>query len=360
MPDLGSEPQAIYLHPGEPVFEAVMDLFLGQHEHLGMRGAIFEDPESSEPYLFTLARATVLRDSARAGEKPEVTDEEMVGVKRFADGRMELAPAHLLLTLFEPQTTPVPVTPLVNAASETTQTEAFMIQQVALPVLEKRRRDEETRLPDQMERLRVAYNLRQAELLRQRRLLKEAVANGVPAANSKLHACDAELERLDSQRRQAEAELYAEPERLRLGPVSLYAHALVLPVPATDVERRRDANAEKVALEEVIRRETDEESIIEDVSAPHLKAGFDLKITRADGSLRYVEVKGRSGETAVELTENEWRQAANHPDRYWLYVVYNCESLPILHRVSNPFSNLFAEHTGAVRILASAIKKTAI
>ena len=357
MPELGSEPQAIYLHPGEPVFEAVMDLFLGQHEHLGMRGAIFEDPESSEPYLFTLARSTVLRDPAKAGEKPEVTDEDMVGVKRFADGRMELAPAHLLLTLFEPQGDSVPSTPLLNAAGDTTLTEAFMIQQVALPALEKRRREEETRLPDQVERLRVAYNLRQAELLRQRRLLKEAVANGVPAAQSKLRACDAELERLDGQRRQAEAELYAEPERLRLGPVSLYAQALVLPVPAADVERRRDANAEKIALDEVIRRETDEGSTIEDVSAPHLKAGFDLKVTRADGSLRYVEVKGRSGESAVELTANEYLQAGNHRDRYWLYVVYNCETLPVLRRIADPFGNLLAGQTGSVRIYAGEIKK---
>ena len=359
MPDLGSEPQAIYLHPGEPVFEAVMDLFLGQYEHLGMRGAIFEDPESSEPYLFILARATVLRDSARSGEKPEVTDEEMVGVKRFANGRLELAPAHLLLTLFDGQSEFVPPTSLVNAASETTQTEAFMIQQVALPALEKRRREEETRLPEQVERLRVAYNLRQAELLRQRRLLKEAVANGVPAATSKLRACDAELEQLDSQRRQAEANLYAEPERLRLGPVSLYAQALVLPVPAGDVERRRDANAEKVALAEVIRRETEEGSFIEDVSAPHMKAGFDLKITRADGSLRYVEVKGRTGETAVELTSNEYLQAGNHRDRYWLYVVYNCEKLPILHRIMDPFGNLLAKQTGSVRISSREIIEAA-
>ncbi len=356
MPDLGSEPQAIYLHPGEPVFEAVMDLFLGQHDHLGMRGAIFEDPESSEPYLFILARAIVLRDQTKAAEKAEVTDEEMVGVKRFADGRLELAPAHLLLTLFEGQIESTPSTPLVNVASETTLTEAFIIQYAALPALEKRRRDEEIRLPEQVERLRVAYNLRQAELLRQRRLLKEAVANGVPAAASKLRACDAELEQLDNQRRKAEADLYAAPERLRLGPVSLYAQALVLPVPAADVERRRDANAEKVALEEVIRRERTEGSLIEDVSAPHLKAGFDLKITRADGSLRYVEVKGRAGETAVELTANEYLQAGNHRDRYWLYVVYNCETAPVLHRVADPFGNLLAKATGSVRISASEIK----
>jgi hypothetical protein len=66
MPELAQDPQAIYLHPGEPVFEAVTDLFLGGYEHQAMRGAVFFDPEATEPYVFYLGRAAVLRDT----EKP--------------------------------------------------------------------------------------------------------------------------------------------------------------------------------------------------------------------------------------------------------------------------------------------------
>ena len=123
-----------------------------------------------------------------------------------------------------------------------------------------------------------------------------------------------------------------------------------------EAEARRLVDAEQTALVEVIRRETAEGALaIEDVSDPHRKAGFDLKVTRADGSLRYIEVKGRRGRTAVELTENEWRQAANHPDRYWLYVVYDCETVPVLYRVPDPFARLLGRQTGAVRINAGDI-----
>jgi hypothetical protein len=201
----------------------------------------------------------------------------------------------------------------------------------------------------------VAYNLRQAELFRQKRLLKEAVEKGVPAARTKLRDCEAELENLDRRRREAEAALYAEVDRLCLGPVSLYAQALVLPLPPEEAERRRDVQAEQVALAEVIRREEAEGSVIEDVSDPNLKAGFDLKVLRADGSLRYVEVKGRTGTAPVELTANEWAQAANHRDRYWLYVVYNCDTVPSLYRVPDPFGRLVARQVGSVRISASDI-----
>ncbi|MCR4407537.1 MAG: DUF3883 domain-containing protein [Anaerolineae bacterium] len=359
MPDLAQDPQAIYLHPGEPVFEAVMDLFLGQYDHEGMRGAKFFDPDASEPYLFYLARVLVLRDPVEQGAAPETVDEKVVGLRCFADGRMEQASAHLLLTLYPAEANEglpeVTDTDLLALATDTAAVEAYLVETLALPALAARRKQEEAQLPERCRQLRVAYNLWRAELFQQRRLLKEAVEKGVPAAKSKLRDCEAELESLDRRQREAEVALYAAVDALRLGPVNLYAQALVLPLLPEEVERRRDIEAEKIALAEVKRRERAEGSTVEDVSDPHLKAGFDLKVLRADGSIRYVEVKGRAGTQSVELTANEWAQAANHRDRYWLYVVYNCDTVPQLYRVPDPFGRLLAHRTGAVRIKASEI-----
>jgi hypothetical protein len=244
-------------------------------------------------------------------------------------------------------------------AADTAPVEAYLAETLALPALENRREQEEAQIPQRQEQLRVAYNLWQAELFRQRRLLKEAVDRDVPAAKSKWRDCQAELESLDRHRREAEAALYAAVDALRLGPVNLYAQALVLPLPPEEVECRRDIEAERVALAEVIRRERAEGSTIEDVSDPHLKAGFDLKVLRADGSIRYVEVKGRSRTQAVEMTANEWAQAANHRDRYWLYVAYYCDTVPQLYRVPDPFGRLLARQTGTVSIKASDVMAAA-
>lgn len=363
IPDLAQDAQAIYLHPGEPVFEAAMDLFLGQYEHEGMRGATFLDPDAGEPYLFYLARSQVLRDPAPGEADPEIVEEQMVGLRRFGDGRMEQAPAHLLLTLYpgEPGNKPgfSEKPGLLALAADTAAVEAYLLEALALPALQSRRQQEEEQLPQRREQLRVAYNLWQADLFRQRRRLKEAVEKGVPAARSKLRDCQAELDSLDRRQREAEAALYAAVDALRLGPVSLYAQALVLPLPPEEAERRRDVQAEKVALAEVIRREQAEGSTIEDVSDPNLKAGFDLKVLRADGSMRYVEVKGRSGTQAVEMTANEWAQAANHRDRYWLYVVYHCDAVPKLYQVPDPFGRLLARRTGAMRIKAGDVMAAA-
>jgi hypothetical protein len=367
-PDLTQEPRAIYLHPGEPVFEVITDLFLGQYEQEGMRGGLFFDAEVTEPYIFYLARISVLRDAVpQPVESPaispsETVDEQMVGLRRYVDGHCELAPAHLLLTLFpyeKERPWPETETELWRAINDTTPAELFLLQEVGLPALEKRRLEERQQIPERVNQLRTAFNLRKAELYRQRNLLKDATNKQVPAAESKLRKCEAELSDLDRQRREAEAELRTSVDRLCLGAATIYAQAMVLSLSPEEARERQDTQSEKIAVAEVIRREEVEGSVIEDVSAPHLKAGFDLKVLRANGEMRYVEVKGCKGEAAVELTANEWAQAANHRDRYWLYVVYNCSTVPTLYRVPDPFGRLIAEQTGAVRINAAQIKAAA-
>ena len=362
LPDFGSEPRAIYLHPGEPVFDSLMDVFLGVHGHLGIRGGVFFDGVITEPYIFYLGRVAVLQDFHSGNtHTPEVIEEKVVGIRQYVDDRYELAAPHLLLTLFpsEDSTKALDIPEysqiLKDSASDTTSAEAHFIESVGQPMIEDRRKEMERTLPVQIERLRVAYNLRRVELFKQQRLLKEAVANNIPAAQTRLRECLQELNDLDSKRRTSEAALYARRDSIRLSPVSLYVQAIVLPLPKEEIERRQDAQAEKISLEEVMKREASEGSVIDDVSAPNLKAGFDLRILRSDESIRYVEVKGRSGKPSIELTENEWTQAANHRDKYWLYVVYNCDSVPTLYRVMDPFGKLLAKKTGSVRINASDI-----
>ena len=57
------QPEAIYLHPGEPIFDSILTLFLGKFEDEGNRGAIYFDSEIDEPYLFYLAKVPVVRQS---------------------------------------------------------------------------------------------------------------------------------------------------------------------------------------------------------------------------------------------------------------------------------------------------------
>ena len=70
------------------------------------------------------------------------------------------------------------------------------------------------------------------------------------------------------------------------------------------------------------------------------KLPFDISSTAEDGSTRYIEVKGRAGVGAVELTGNEWLTAENMGEDYWLYIVSNATSDPRLTIIRNPAHTL--------------------
>ena len=74
-----------------------------------------------------------------------------------------------------------------------------------------------------------------------------------------------------------------------------------------------------------------------DVSEKDL--GYDVtSLDLKTGDLKLIEVKGLAAETGtILLTPNEHRVAEDRPDCFWLYIVTNCGSTPVLRDpISNP------------------------
>ncbi len=359
LPSGSEKPEAIFLHPGEPIFDAIRTRFLEKFNTEGEQGAVYFDPQADEPYLFYLARIPVVRQT---DSEPHVLDEMLVGIKRFADRRCEETPAHLLLTLtprIAKQSIPITLsTEWINLADDAQSVKNFVCENFGSPKLFKIRNELESELENKKGQIQISFNLRTGELLKQRLELKKAVAKGIPAAQTKLNNCDQELKALPKKREEAEANLIKEIKNTQLGSVSIYVRAFVTPSQIEEIPTRTLRDAEAIAIKTAIayERKRDLKIKVKDVSNPSLKKGFDLKSSHPSGEVRYIEVKGRTGITSVELTANEWRQAANHRDRYWLYVVYHCDTAePRLYRCQDPFGNLIAKATGSFRINASDI-----
>jgi SNF2 family DNA or RNA helicase len=70
--------------------------------------------------------------------------------------------------------------------------------------------------------------------------------------------------------------------------------------------------------------------------------GYDL-ISRGNDEVRYIEIKGFSGEGDADLTPNEWFKAKRFREQYWLYVVANAAASPTLYIINNPADNLSVE-----------------
>ena len=73
--------QAIFLHPGEPVFERFRSYICDRFEQQAMQGAVFVDPTAQRPYLYHLVRVVVARKAdplLRALNREEVLEYRLV------------------------------------------------------------------------------------------------------------------------------------------------------------------------------------------------------------------------------------------------------------------------------------------
>lgn len=98
-----------------------------------------------------------------------------------------------------------------------------------------------------------------------------------------------------------------------------------------------EPNAEKVAIAKVISELEALSYVVDDRQTAGV--GYDLLARhRQNNDQRCVEVKGFTGSMGpVWLEQNEWAQALQRGDDYWLYVVDHCDSHPTIEvRAKNP------------------------
>jgi superfamily II DNA or RNA helicase len=101
---------------------------------------------------------------------------------------------------------------------------------------------------------------------------------------------------------------------------------------------RRSDEVEDAAMVRAVTYEQGRGWEVEDVSAED--RGYDLMSRSPEGEVRYIEVKGRAGVGAVEISENEWLKAEQLGEDYWLYIVTDALESPALYLVQDPAHRL--------------------
>jgi len=95
-----------------------------------------------------------------------------------------------------------------------------------------------------------------------------------------------------------------------------------------------------------------------DVSSENL--GYDIQSNRSSG-VRFIEVKAKSTEGNILITNNEWDTAKRYREKYYLYVVLNCDSkYPNLYIIQDPANKLdpeFNNNTKKYSVSISQIKE---
>jgi superfamily II DNA or RNA helicase/DNA-binding XRE family transcriptional regulator len=349
---------AIFLHPGEPVFGRLRAALIDRFSSAATEGAAFVDPAAAEPYLLLIVETGAVRRVLHESAQFEPVDMRLVAVRVSPGGVVTPCPVEQLLLLRGSARFPAAFASLASRADEfEVLAREYADDNIAGALAEERRFDLLRALPEREQFLARGYDFQSAELAAARVRLTEKARQGDVAAEAQLQVVRQQQRSLDERRAAALTALREEPGRIEPAALRLVARALVVPSVAPEDRLRYDADVEAVAMRVARAHEEAAGAVVKDVSTPPLARaaglsdhpGFDLLAIHPGGEQRGIEVKGHAARGDIEVTANEWSRACNLRDRYWLHVVFDCaSSQPRLCRVQDPFAKLLASAKGSV------------
>src|SRR6266516_743765 len=291
--------ETIFLHPGEPVFDRFRDAIRDRFAQDALLGSIFIDPTVQQPYYFHLVQVAVERiadATLHAFERSETLESLLIGFKQWQDGTIEeCSLEHLLLLRGSGYLPPSLVSFAANADEAAAFAVTFAREQVVEKMAQKKREKLLADMHARKEFVERSFIYQAADLAELRKKQKEKADQGDRRAKGELTRVKQRQQELAQRKEEA------------------------LGVTVIDVSTAERAMA--AGLGEW--------------------PGFDLWSLRPGGERVAIEVKGRVGFGTVELTENEYIQACQLQDGYWLYTVFECaKPQPWLCRVQNPFKKL--------------------
>jgi len=333
-----------FLRPGEPFFEGLCDEVIRRFRTDTQRGALFRDPTAEKPYgvAFYVCQIGELADQSDVGARSRtrnLLDRRLLAVRWDEDGEFGVcAPNHLLAMQAAPKASLWKAGRLVRNPDEQVQrcdryaralAESNFLQQVRKAL----RSESETRMED----LTRGFDLRAAELAEQRGEYARKTRDGDIAAQARHTEIKAQQAQLQEDRATLLLREQRRADLLDIISFERVAVGLVIPDDSPEAQEAYDRNIEAIAIRVARHFEADRfNARVIDVSAPYLARGYDLESHRTNGEIVAIEVKGRAGRGPVQLTEHEWPTAINVRDRYWLYVVVDCATNPVLYRVQDP------------------------
>jgi superfamily II DNA or RNA helicase len=331
---LEQDPAFEWVTPGHPLFESVRESLWRQVEQELQQGAVFFDLYSEEPYHLDVFSAAI-HDG-----RGNVLHRRLFVVQTDLTGTISIRQPTIFLDLVPtvvdtelPDETALPtrdqlMLALWEKALQKFQGEISTQRQKEIDTIEQHVTISlQTILDRENQKLIGLYTLKESGS-------KELGLDGrIKQADEHLMALNTRLEQRLTELRQE--------RHCTVDDIRHYGQAWVLPHPertAPDfISMVRDEVIEHRAVEEAMRYERSRGWSVESVESEN--RGFDL-ISRSPDALnakvRFIEVKGRASIGEVALTDNEYKTADRLKDDYWLYVVYNCATLPELHAVKDP------------------------
>jgi superfamily II DNA or RNA helicase len=335
---LQKEPTLEWVTPGHPLFECVRESVLDAARDDLQRGAVFFDFHRDEP-----GRLDVFSAAIRDG-RGRTLHQRLFVVEAELGGGLKVRQPTIFLDF-----TPAPegTKPREEGGLPgKDEVECALVELALEPFLEEVRGEREKEIATISRHLEISLRgiidrlqCQFAELVMQKESgSKELGIDGrIKQMEDRLFELNGRLERRREELKQEGSCTIADIQR--------HGRAWVLPHPDRSspdfAAMVADGEVERIAVAAVMEYERSRGWQVESVESEN--RGFDL-ISRKPHpedpetaiAVRFIEVKGRGAVGPVALTANEYKKAGQLKDDYWLYVVFNCATVPELHLVQNP------------------------
>ena len=338
--DLQADRTLNYIGPGHPLFEAVVHHVLARHAPGLAAGAVLHDPEDKAVGLYWLLQGNVEDGLGR------VAGRKLFTLYQPADGGplREISPGRLLD--FDPAKAPMTLPGSSQPSpADAEAAEVWSLDYVLEPYLNELQTGRTRETGIIRDYLRRSFDTliarSQGKLMEYEQRAARGADMGLSLQDERRHLDDLrrrQVSRLGEVEREAVLTLAA-PEILGVAAV-VPTHEAAAPHSGEPPMRCSDP-VEDAAMAFAIAYEEGRNWRAEDVSAQ--SPGYDLLSRSPAGEVRYIEVKGRAGVGAVELSENEWLKAEQMGEAYWLYIVTDALTSPGLHVVQDPAHRLARE-----------------
>lgn len=335
-----------FLRPGEVMFDAMCREVQERFTKDALRGAVFRDPQATAPYYLAIYRCQVLgsRLPAKAHIHSGGFDFRLFALRWDESSTFEPVAVNRLLALHgAPELISRAGRLILTPDRHAEMADAQAREYAETTFVQELRQRLKTQSHDRLHDLARGFDFQMSQLAETRRELVHKIREGDDSLQKRLDEVKARQARLAEERTAALHREQSLPDLLEIGGLRRIALALVVPDESEAARETFNRDIEAMAMRIAINYEVDHHNAkVFDVSNPRLGKGYDLESHRANGEKIAIEVKGRSGRTAIHLTENEWPTAANVRDKYWLYTVFDCAGTPQLFRVQDPFGKILA------------------
>ena len=336
--------QTHYINPGNKLFDSLVAVVLNDFKDEMLKGTILISPEDSRPYIASYVKCQVTGEMDEQTGNDKILDERLSLVQDFGDGEFVQTSPAKFLDMVPPNEFAKEVATPESVDTEGIENWAFdnIAQVLHACVLERETQDFDAR----REYLISGFDMAIADL--------DLQINELQGKQCKVsEKQEQSLQEKINKKFKMQEELRAKrAERLRMfenGPVVNYPPPEVLGcayvLPLTQVEYKqhfnmsRDDEVEAIGMKTAMDYEIANGRTPKDVSADNV--GYDVRSVDSDGvSMRYIEVKGRSGTDGVMLSENEKNRLEQLGKKAWLYIVVDCKSKPRLFCFNDPIHNM--------------------